>query len=1354
MPPLQNPPVADIGLRRFIAPSLRRALCEPGAAVRGESFQAAALFADVSGFTALAAAMASQGPAATEELTQHLNRCFGEALRLVRIFGGEVEKFAGDGLLAVFRVEAQGPGGEEGLREATRRAAACARAITRRLDGRQAGEVALGVHVGVGAGTLSALHVAWNAQARAFVLLGEPFAQISWATARAGKGEVCLSPQAQALVGDPAEGDDEAPPGLQRAVYACPPAAIAPYLNQALRERLAVVGDANWIAELRRTTVLFLRLGDVPVDPLAEAPRLAALARTIGEQAARYDGLLHDLLADDKGLIAIVAFGVHQAREDDAERGLRAALDLHAALSAIDRPPSIGVATGRVYCGVVGDGSRCELAVVGEAMNLASRLMGAADSGVLCCTTTATDLRARFVFEQAEARDPKNQALRLPAARPVGPRRAAPRGASGEPWALVGRAQPWAALMEAVIHHQGRPAFRALVVQGEAGIGKSSLVNGVFDVASTRGLRTLRMAGNAIDQVAPYQACAAMVADLLGVDPAMATPQQAARITERLAPLPEVAHLAPLLGAVLPAAPAETPALRAMDAQARAESIRELLLALVTRTAADGPALLLVEDAHWLDSASWALLEGLVHRRLPLLLLVSTRPLEAAARTAMDDFVQAAGAARIVLGPLDPSETAALVCAKLGVDTLSTGVQDLVHGRAAGHPLFTEVLTLALRDAGLLRVEGSLCVLASSEHSADALAIPDTLERVLTSRIDSLQEQQRLVLKVASVLGHRFSRALLAAIYPLQAERAALPAHLGALCAGEFLLDLGEGHYQFRHALTCEAGYALLPFSQRRDLHRAVAEALEQGHGPELQHRTPLLAHHWGHAQVYDRALLAAEKAGTDALERFANREAVHFLREALRFDAALPVRSDAARAARWESLLGRAHRALGEMDASRRCLEAALVRLGCPLPARTLPARLRLGGHLLRMFFHTPSVQAASVAGNGAATTAVDAYNQLAMLAHYGNDVEAMFFCTAHASEHARQAPPSIEVATLYGSIAHIAAFGKLFGPSRRYGRAAQSVAAQVGTPFCTATVHQYTGHLAACLGQLQVLDADMHNALALYAQAGKGRHWEEALINLSYLYAFQGDLPRALQHLQMLEQSGRGRNDSQTASWGMVGQGRVLLQQGRLQEALARFMAAEASTSDSLTWSELYGNRALAHWRLGQRAPALADAVRALEVAEKTPSTSYTTLPGYAAAMETLVSLCLLRPDDASVRGYAERMFKAFGKFAGLFPIAAAQHRLWAGAMATVRGRPGTAQRDWKRAVALAGKSAVRVDEASALHWLARGQTGAARTAALARAGMLFAAIGHGFEAALAQAGVAAGEVPPFVQPPESAP
>lgn len=1335
-------------LEIFAPPSLRRSLHGDGGVAldaRDESFEAAVLFADVSGFTALAARMTERGHAGTEELTRHLNGCFGTMLRLVREAGGEVEKFAGDALVATFRPDSH----PRGLAEAIRSAARCATQIAQCLDGRTAADLALGVHVGVGVGTVRTRHLALTGETRAFLLTGEPFAQAARAVAMARRGEAFSSPEAAAVVpgltlpaagagaprriragGDPARTPRrEAPPHPATPRETVAHRALKPYLHRVLVERSRVALEASWMAELRRATVLFVSIG--PGAPDGDSgDRVERVARVLGAQVERFDGLLHDFLVDDKGLVAIVLFGVTGAHEDDAARGLRAALALHAELDAVGVGVSVGVATGRVYCGVVGDAWRSEFAVVGDAMNLAARLMGVADGAVLCAPTTASEADLRFAFEAVAGLKLKGVAPDFVAHR-VQRAQDPQRAPSLRAGSLVGRAREWEAL-ERALHEYGRSrAFTAVVLEGEAGIGKSAIASALAAAAErlpgdgAGAARCLHVSADAIDQVSPYHAWRTATEEMLGVDPAATVEARRAGIEAEVASLDGVGALSPLLGMMIPNAPEETELTRALDSQGRSVQAVELMLALLSRLAARGPVVLVVEDAHWLDSASWSLLHRLALREAPVMLVVSTRPAAGAWKAALDAFAQLRGVRSLPIGPLDRESSAALIRSTLGVASLSGGVESFIFERTEGHPYFTEELALALREAGLLRVEGSVCLLAPSDRDAASLSTPDTLERVLISRIDRLPEGVRMVLKVASVIGRDLSQSLLTAVLPGGVEPEAVAAHLDTLCSFGLLTRSGAGAFRFNHAITQDVGYALLPFSQRRELHRAVAAQLASGPVDDPQRHAAQLAHHWGRGEVFDKALAAAEEAGTRAMQRFANREAVHFFREALRFDAALQGATSPQRVVRWESHLGLAHRALGELDESRRHIESALTRLSYPPPARSLRARATLAVRAAEMFL-SPPLEVRGRARDETANAVVNAYNQLAFLSHYANDIEGMLFCNALAVRLARRAGASVEVGALYGGVAHMAAFSKLYGASQKYVAAAHAVAAEVGTPLCVGTVHQFTGHLAGCLGDLATFDRDMHRALHAYAALGRGRPWEEAVTNLGYLYVFQGELARSAEHGELLERSGRARDDAQTALWGIIAQGRARLAQGRLAEALERLNTAEVGISDVISQPDLFGNRALVHLRLGDEERAVADAERTVDLAERMPSTSYTTLLGYSGAMEALV---LARHPRAGALG--ARMQRVFARYAETFLIARPQSAVWAGAVAWRRGRTGEAREHWERALKLARASSLREDEPMALRWLARAVPPEERRWLLDQAAGRFEASGRRYEA-----------------------
>lgn len=1352
---------------RFAPAALCHALRSPGSPDHGNGnsngFEAAVLMADISGYSALASRLAEQGAGGAELLSQGLNRSFAVMLDEVHAHGGEVERFVGDALLASFRADG------DRLAGAVQRAQRCAQAITTRLDGSRAGDVALGVHAGVAAGRLQAHHVQLAGPDRAFVLTGAALVEAAAASSAAAQGTVRLSAGATRLAAAAAP----AQPAVQPASGArgpVPREQLAPYLNRALRERLDVgAGHTGWLAELRRVTAVFAtpRIDD------ADAATLAQVAQVLGHAAERYGGHLQELVVDDKGLVGVLLFGLRRTYEDQASRALRAALALHEGLSAVGLQPAVGVASGHTYTGIVGDAQRSELAVVGEPMNRAARLMQAAGSGVLCDPATADEAAARQTFQftavpglvlkgmppgllpqRPRLQDQPPAAGPAPLAAPL----PAPLGRDAEWQQVLQLLQPVGAQASAPASAPTNPAggtdtgpapAAALLLEGDPGIGKSALLDAAAGLATRCCAALLRLQGQALEQVSPYHAWRGAVGQLLGVDLATDRQTQLTRLQLALADDPSAAEEAPLLSAVLPHTPPSTPVLDALDAQTRAERLREWLLQRVARAAAAVPLVLMVEDAHWLDSASWALLQGMAVRRLPVRLLVSSRPLKADARAALAAWQEAASAQVLEIGPLPRPAAAELMRRKLGVATLTDGVEALVHARAAGHPFFTEELVLALRDSGVLRIDGGVCALAVSSGAADPLLVPDTLARALTARIDGIGEAERLALKVASVLGRDFDRLQLAAVHPLPQARLQLPAQLQALVAHELLQTDGPGRYRFKHAITRDVAYGLLPFAQRRDLHRALAEHLhQQDADPQAAdpQRAALLAHHWSHAEVADRALAASVQAAEQAMDRFAHREAVHFLRESMRWNQALGRPTPGERVAHWLSQLGLAHRLLGELDASRRALEDALRQLNAPVPARTPAARASTLWALLQFAAGRPQVAPAGTPPN-ADNTAVEAYAQLTMLAYYDNDVERLVACSVLAARAARRAAPGRELAALHGSLAHTASFFRLRSAMQRSVAAARLVAQRDPSPLVVGTAHQYTGHLAACRGDFAGYAADMTLAGNAYRPLGRCRQLDEADTNLACLYTHLGQLQTAFDLSRALEQSGQARDDLQSAGWGVVGQARVLFAQGRLDATFERLDACDGLLVDRLTRIEVTALRALALQRNHRSAEALGPALQAVQWLEEAPSTSYFSLAPYGHVMETLVRLASPSDDDpegvvagapggdpgvaAQARAAAPRMLKAFARYAALMPVAAVQHRIWTGALAQLQGRPAAALRAWRGARQLADRSQVPLDQPMAQRWLARAVSGAEQLGLLQQAVDGYQALGRLLEA-----------------------
>ena len=548
-------------------------------------------------------------------------------------------------------------------------------------------------------------------------------------------------------------------------------------------------------------------------------PIVAALSSIVG----RYDGHVEKYAGD--ALLAL--FGAPVAHDDDAERALRAALDMHTELALIcERLPHdrrsltlhVGVASGHGIARMLGSGARMDYAVLGDSVILAQRLESVAPAGETYVGETTHRLaRHRFDLEPVGDLTLKGKREPVPAWRLLG-EGSTLAGASGH---LVGRERELRSVDEVL----ERGGMLALI--GEPGVGKSRLAAEARARAESRGVRWMHarcLSYGAALAYWPY-------AELLRNAP------------ER----PASPHLDRLLGISSDVA---------LEPEAYRRALHDDLAAWLGALAAERPTVLELEDVHWADESSLTLTAELavLCSRVPLTLVLLTRP-EGTARVR-----EAAPDAHVLeLGPLGPAEVESLLTELL--DELPPGLVATVHERTEGNPFFVEELARALAVG------------------ARADELPPTVEGVLAARIDLLAKPAAALLQTASVIGRRVPLSLL--------ERVAVDVKdvagaVDELVAGGFLVpDRGLQRLTFNHALMHDAAYNRLLRRRRRDLHGRVAAEAEALYGAG-EDSVELLARHLYLAEAGPKAvdylLRAAERArGLDA-----NDEAIVHLERAL----------------------------------------------------------------------------------------------------------------------------------------------------------------------------------------------------------------------------------------------------------------------------------------------------------------------------------------------------------------------------------------------------------------------------------------------------------------------------------------
>lgn len=631
--------------------------------------------------------------------------------------------------------------------------------------------------------------------------------------------------------------------------------------------------------DLVGSTALATRLDPEELQGILEAYQ-AAVARAVGH----FEGHVIQLVGDG----AFACFGWPLAHEDDAERGVRAALATVEAVSRIPVPGAgalacrAGVATGLVVAGdmaVRGDGA----VVVGEAPHLATRLQAVAEPGtVVVAESTRRLLGELFALESRGLLSLKGFARPVQAWRILGEGRAqgrfeALRGTDLMP--LVGRRQELAVLLDRWDRaRQGKG--QAVLLSGQAGIGKSRLVRELRARIAVEPYTPLVLS------CSPYHANTVLypVARLLEraarLDRAV-SPEQALDQLEALLTLAQdrVAEPAQLLAGLLEIPDVgRYPALDLSPRQKKERTL-EALLGQLAGLAARKPVLLFYDDAHWADPTTLELLDRVVERVQPMRVLVAV--------TSRLGFVPPwSGRGHVTLlslGRLERREGAAMVRQVAGGATVSTEALDGILDRADGVPLFLEELTRAALVSGAAGDHGP------HDELAGASAVPATLKDSLMAQLDQLSVV-RQVAQVAAVIGRTFSHELLAAVAAV--PEADLRHGLDQLVEAGLLyrtVDRGSEAYAFRHTLLRDAAYESLLRRRRRELHARVATALEQAFPLVSTGKPELLAHHLTEAGLAGQAIGYWRQAAERAVERYANAEAEGHFRQALRLLRELP---------------------------------------------------------------------------------------------------------------------------------------------------------------------------------------------------------------------------------------------------------------------------------------------------------------------------------------------------------------------------------------------------------------------------------------------------------------------------------
>ena len=958
------------------------------------------------------------------------------------------------------------------------------------------------------------------------------------------------------------------PSELERAPAAYTPAHLA---EKILASRHAISGERKQVTvlfcDIVNSTSLAERLGPEAMHALLDG----FFERSLVE-VHRYEGTLNQFLGD--GFMAI--FGAPLAHEDHARRAVLAAWGIIDSLR--ERPLKfttgdvrelsvrMGLNSGFVVVGKIGDNLRMDYTAIGDTTNLAARLEALAGSGeIYLSEATHRAAEGSIRCEALGMKTIKGRAepvavYRLEGvwARPVA--RDTPRDDEIRT-ALVGRDGEVASLrrcVEGVLGGKGGVAF----VRGEAGIGKSRLVAEVRSDLGDDGLLWLEGRAFSYARTISYWPFLEIIRTSAGITEDDSEGQSWTKLAARTAELfpSQAMEVLPYLGTLLGLRVEGDLEERVKYLDGRSMGAQILLSSrrFFEQLARKQPVVLVFEDLHWIDESSVELLEHLLPLVgvVPLLLICTARSedqdaigrLRLRARERDDERVT-----EIELSQLGTSEGERLLEGLIGT-SLSPAERTLILGKAEGNAFFLEEIVRSLIATGALRRD-EMGEWRVPTRLAE-LTIPDTIQGVIMARIDRLEDDVKEVLKLGSVIGQSF---LYRIIRALADEVTELDRDLDELQERELIwkrLRVAELEFVFKHVLVQEATYGSILIERRRELHRRVGECIEALFTDRIDEFAGLLAYHFAQAQEWEKAQRYLLHAGDEAGKVAADAEALaHYEKAMVTYGHVFGDRWDPIQRAQLERRIGEALFRSGQHEQAIEHLGDALALLGRPYPRSRRGVRVGIAKAAVRQLGHrlVPHFRV------GPAGDAVDVVADERYLAYeamgwiYGFlDHERYLLDVLRLLNDCERSGLPAGMARGSAVVGYALAIGGLPRLGRRYILRGVDLAERIGDPVAIGFAYMCRGAHGYLRADSEAAIEDCSRAAAAYKEAGHLRGSGAATAVMSAAMRFKGSFSESLKTTEEILRMGIDSGDVELRGWGLWQKGRTLRLMGDLEQGL----------------------------------------------------------------------------------------------------------------------------------------------------------------------------------------------------------
>ena len=946
--------------------------------------------------------------------------------------------------------------------------------------------------------------------------------------------------------------------------------------------------------ERKQVTVMFCDI----VDSTSLAARMGAdrMHSVLNEfwaaavfEVQRYEGTANQFLGD--GFMAL--FGAPVAHEDHARRAVLAAIAIQDSMAArtwntlpagVELKIRIGLHTGAVVFGKIGDDQRMDFTAIGDTANVASRLQGQAMPGTVACSDAVVAMvREYFECRPLGMRMLKGKADPFPVFQVLRARKAgsvansARMAAGAEP--LLGRNAELAAIKTAVDDLlRGRGGI--VTVMGEAGLGKSRLLAQARAEAAGKPLRWVEGSCLSFGKTLSYWPFREVLRGCFSVADEHDEAEALRVVQGGLLPLfgEQAVELLPYLAALMglplsgPDAAGIESRIESLDSLSMGHQIFRASLRLFERLAQDRPLLIVLEDWHWADVSSTALLEHLLGLAgtIPLLFVIVSRPGEHDAVVSLKRALDATAESRrlhraIELRPLSASAARALVDRVLGGGALPGNLNEQLLHRAGGNPFYLGELVRTLIATHVIERSPASGAWLQTGRSA-TIMLPDTIEGVIMARVDRLGGNAKQLLKTAAVLGHSFMVRVLQGVV---AGDTRLDTDLATLKFAELLQDkqqLPEPELMFKHPLIQQAAYGSLLDDGRRRLHGRVAACIESLFTGRLEEFHPVLAYHYAQAEEWDKAQEYLLKAGEQAGRIAADAEALELFETALKASDASSRSLDPVRRAQLDGGMAEALFRQGRNDAAVEHALTGLSGLGISYPTSRSGIFTGIVRKLLRVATHGVTAPFGRMSGQREAPLADDSYLAAAHLFEVIGNIDyylnpsrfVLGILTMHG--HAQARPLSRGLVLSTSAMALICDSVGLYRIARAMHVRARQLAADLGDGLALGYCEHFQGLHEYSTGNWSAALTTLESAADRLEAAGHLRLWASATGARYFVLRSMGD-PRWLDLVARQHEVATRIGDRHALAWAINATGVGHMYRGEFEPAITCFEKACAA-------------------------------------------------------------------------------------------------------------------------------------------------------------------------------------------------